>query len=379
MHILIAPDSFKDSLSARDAASAIARGVRRALPDAEITERPLGDGGEGTLDAVLAATGAEARQAMVQDPLGREVSATWGWIAPRRTAIVELAEASGLQRLNRAERNACTTTTYGVGQLIKQALDAGAEHLILTLGGSAINDGGSGMMMALGARFLDADDVPLPPGGAALAQLARIDTSGLDGRLAQLTVEAAVDVDNPLCGPRGASAVFGPQKGATPDQVAQLDQALSRLADVAVKTFGSDHRDIPGAGAAGGMGYAALAFFDATLRPGIALVMEQVGCLEVMSRADLVITGEGQLDGQSLSGKTPVGVARAAREHGVPVVALVGRLGEGWQAVFNEGINAAFALADGPMTLDEALPRTAELLADRTESVIRLWQAGHAK
>ncbi|MBS9403872.1 glycerate kinase [Halomonas sp. TRM85114] len=372
MKILICPDSFKDALAAADAARAIACGIGRVAGDITTLECPLADGGEGSLDALLAATGAERRHAAVHDALGRPAHADWGWHAASRTAYVELAEASGLQALTPDERTALHSTTCGVGELIRHALDAGAERLLLTLGGSATNDGGAGMLAALGARLLDAEGRELPAGGAALKDLAELDLDGLDPRLAGLAVETAVDVDNPLLGERGASAVFGPQKGATPDDVTALDAALARFADVAATALGTDHRELAGAGAAGGMGFAARAFLNAELRPGIELVMAQAGFGALLDGADLVITGEGQLDGQSMAGKTPVGVAREAKRHGVPVVVLAGRLAPGWQAAFDEGVSAAFALADGPMALDEALERCAELLADRAESLARL-------
>lgn len=373
MKILICPDSFKDALPAAAAARAIACGTRRLGDEVTPIECPLADGGEGSLEALLAATGAERRTATVQDALGRPARAHWGWLAERRTAFVELAEASGIQALVPAERTALHSTTHGVGELISAALDAGAERLLLTLGGSATNDGGAGMLVALGARLRDTDGVDLPPGGVALARLDELDLAGLDPRLADLHVEAAVDVDNPLLGVRGASAVFGPQKGASPDDVARLDAALARFADVTAVALGEEHRDLPGAGAAGGMGFAARAFLDARLRPGIELVMAQARFETLLAEADLVITGEGQLDGQSLAGKTPIGVARAARARGVPVVALAGHLAPGWQAALDEGVTAAFALADGPMGLEEALERCAELLADRAESAVRLF------
>jgi len=375
MKILICPDSFKDALPAAAAARAIACGIRRLGEAIEPIECPLADGGEGSLDALLAATGAERRTATVQDALGRPARADWGWLPERRTAFVELAEASGIQALAPAERTALHSTTHGVGELIRAALDAGAERLLLTLGGSATNDGGAGMLAALGARLLDGNGGDLPPGGAALAELAELDLSGLDPRLADLRVEAAVDVDNPLLGARGASAVFGPQKGATPEEVARLDAALARFADVTAAALGEEHRELPGAGAAGGMGFAARAFLGAELRPGIELIMAQAGFEALLAEADLVITGEGQLDGQSLAGKTPIGVARAAHARGVPVAVLAGRLAPGWQAAYAEGVTAAFALADGPMGLEEALARCAELLADRAESTLRLFTA----
>ena len=256
MNVLLCPDSFKDALSAQDAAAAMARGVQRANPEAQVQVCPLADGGEGSLDALIAATGAERRQLNVQDALGRPRQAAWGWLSDQRTAFIELAEASGLQHLEIDERNALHTSTVGVGELLLAALDQGAEKALLLLGGSATNDGGAGMLQALGARFLDQHGEQLPHGGAALNQLASLELNGLDPRLAKLTLEAAVDVDNPLLGERGASAVFGPQKGASPEEVEQLDRALGHFADISAHALGDDYRTLPGAGAAGGMGFA---------------------------------------------------------------------------------------------------------------------------
>ena len=323
----------------------------------------------------MAATQAECRTLTVQDALGRPRQARWGWLGEQRTAFIELAEASGLQHVNSDERNALHTSTHGVGELFLAALDAGATQALLLLGGSATNDAGAGMLQALGARLLDQHGQPLPPGGAALQQLATLDLSTLDPRLASLDVTAAVDVDNPLLGERGASAVFGPQKGASPDDVATLDRALGHFATLAAEALGRDDRDMPGAGAAGGMGFAASSFLNARLSPGIDMIMQQAQVSSLLAKADLVITGEGRLDGQSLSGKTPIGVARAAQRLGKPVIVLAGSLGDGWQACLNEGVTAAFALADGPMGLEDALPRTAELLSDRCDSIARLWLA----
>tara|TARA_R110000824_G_scaffold50961_6_gene142443 strand:+ start:111705 stop:112838 length:1134 start_codon:yes stop_codon:yes gene_type:complete len=373
MNVLLCPDSFKDALSAQDAAAAMVRGVKRAIPSAQVQACPLADGGEGSLDALIAATGAERRQLDVRDALGRPRKATWGWLSNQRTAFIELAEASGLQHLTADERNALHTSTFGVGELLLAALDQGAEKALLLLGGSATNDGGAGMLQALGARFLDQNDEPLPPGGAALSQLARLTLDGLDPRLAGLALEAAVDVDNPLLGVRGATAVFGPQKGASPEEVEQLDRALGHFADISAQVLGEDYRTLPGAGAAGGMGFAAKAFLNATLKPGIEMIMQQADMATLLANADLVITGEGRLDGQSLAGKTPIGVSRAAKRLNKPVIVLAGSLGDGWQACFDEGVTAAFALADGPMTLADALPRTAELLEARCENLLRLW------
>ncbi len=375
MNVLLCPDSFKDALSADEAAKAMAKGIKRAVPSAITQLCPLADGGEGSLDALIATTRAERRTLTVKDALGRPRQAAWGWLDEQRTAFIELAEASGLQHLTREERNALHTTTYGVGELFRAALEAGATHALLLLGGSATNDAGAGMLQALGATLLDAQGQPLPRGGAALQQLATLDLSTLDPRLADLHVEAAVDVDNPLLGERGASAVFGPQKGATEGDVAILDRALGHFADLTAKALGRDERELPGAGAAGGMGFAARCFLNATLTPGIEMIMQQANVARLLNEADVVITGEGRLDGQSLAGKTPIGVARAAKHLGKPVVVLAGSLGDGWQACTDEGVTAAFALADGLMTLEQALPRTAELLADRCESIARLWLA----
>lgn len=373
MKIVIAPDSFKESLSAPDVAAAIARGWQQVFPDAQVLLRPMADGGEGTVDAVLAATGGERRECTVRGPLGEPVPAHWGWLG-EGTAVLEMAAASGLHWVPRERRDATITSSYGTGELIRAALDAGARRIILGLGGSATNDGGCGLLQGLGVRFFDAHDRELPPGGAALARLARIDVSGMDSRLLQARVEIAADVDNPLCGPRGASHVFGPQKGANAQQVEALDAALECYARVVAATLGEDHSQQPGVGAAGGLGFAARAFLQASFRPGIELVAELSGLAEAVQGADLVITGEGQLDSQSLHGKTPVGVARVARAAGVPVIALAGSLGEGYQAVYAAGIEAAFSLTSGPQSLEQAMSGAAIELQARACDLARLWR-----
>ncbi len=373
MKIVIAPDSFKESLSAPEVAAAIARGWRQVFPEAELLLRPMADGGEGTVDAVLAATGGERRECRVCGPLGEPVLAHWGWLG-EGTAVLEMASASGLHHVPRDRRDATITTSLGTGELIRAALDAGATRIILGLGGSATNDGGAGLLQALGVRFLDARELELPPGGAALARLARIDVGGLDPRLLQARLEIAADVDNPLCGPRGASRVFGPQKGADPQQVEQLDAALEHYARVVAATLGEDHSHHPGVGAAGGLGFAARAFLHAGFRPGIELVAELSGLADAVEGADLVITGEGRLDSQSLHGKTPVGVARIARAAGVPVVALAGSLGEDYQALYAAGIDAAFALSPGPQSLEQAMTGAAAELQARACDLARLWR-----
>lgn len=373
MKLVIAPDSFKESLSAEQVASAIADGWRSVYPQADIHLCPMADGGEGTVDAVLAATGGERRELSVRGPLGQPVQAHWGWLENGQ-AVIEMAAASGLHWVEPAQRDACITTSYGTGELILAALDAGARRIILGIGGSATNDGGAGVLEALGARLLDGQGQPLAAGGAALASLQRIELDGLDPRLAQVEVLVAADVDNPLCGPRGASHVFGPQKGASVAQVEQLDRALGHYADVMAAALGEDVRDVPGVGAAGGLGFAARAVLGARFRPGIELVAELSGLAQAVQGADLVITGEGRLDGQSLHGKTPVGVARIAQAAGVPVIALAGSLGEGYQRLYEAGIDAAFSLAPGPVTLEQAMRDAHVQSQSRTADIARLWR-----
>ncbi|TWI53065.1 glycerate kinase [Pseudomonas duriflava] len=373
MKIIIAPDSFKESLSAPAVAEAIARGWQQIYPEARCVLKPMADGGEGTVDALLAAVGGERREQVVQGPMLEAVTAQWGWLG-QRTAVIEMAAASGLHWVLREQRDALRACSYGTGELILAALDAGAKRIILGLGGSATNDGGSGLLRALGIRFLDEREQTLPPGGAALAQLARIDMAGLDPRLVDVRIDIAADVDNPLCGPKGASAVFGPQKGATPEQVQVLDAALAHFAQVTARAIGKDVSTVPGVGAAGGLGFAAKAFLNAEFHRGIELVADVSRLAEAMAGADLVITGEGRLDSQSLHGKTPVGVARIAQQASVPVVALVGSLGEGYQQVYDAGITAAFSLAPGPISLETACSTAAAELEARAADLARLWR-----
>jgi len=374
MKIIIAPDSFKDSLSAQGVADAIAQGLAEVWPDAQLIKCPMADGGEGTVESVLAACDGEWRRTRVHGPLGAPVEARWGWLADSRTAIIEMAEASGLQLVPPGQRDACSSSTYGTGELIRAALDEGAGRVILAIGGSATNDGGAGAMQALGVALLDEHGQPLGPGGLALANLSRIDLGDLDPRLAQVSFEIAADVDNPLCGPHGASAIFGPQKGARAEQVQELDRALGHFADRCAQVLGRDVRDEPGSGAAGGLGFAAKAFLGAQFRTGVEVVAQLTGLADAISGADLVITGEGRFDAQTLRGKTPFGVARIARRQGVPVLVIAGTLGEGYQALYEHGIDAAFALASGPMTLQEACADAPRLLSERARDIARLWR-----
>ena len=362
MKIVIAPDSFKDSLSATEVADVIEAGLQEVFPEAELIKCPMADGGEGTLDTILAVVKGERCSSLVTGPLGDIVEASWAWLPGSHTAIIEMAEASGLQLVPVAQRNACLSTSRGTGELILEALDIGARRIVLTLGGSATNDAGSGMLEALGARFLDSEQWPLPPGGQVLAALNRIDLSSLDPRLPEVRFEVMVDVDNPLCGPSGASYTFAQQNGATRAEVARLDRALGHFADCCQALFENDHRDYPGSGAAGGMGFATRTFLKAEFRPGIEIVAELAELARRIQDADLVITGEGRCDVQTLRGKTTLGVTHVARQHQVPVIVLAGTLGEGYADLYSHGVTAAFSLASGPMTLTDACQQTPELL-----------------
>lgn len=374
MKVVIAPDSFKDSLSAQGVAEAIALGLAQVWPQATLVKCPMADGGEGTVESILAACAGELRRSRVRGPLGAPVEAAWGWLPQTQTAIIEMAEASGLQLVPPGQRDACISSTFGTGELIRAALDAGAQRVILAIGGSATNDGGAGAMQALGIKLLDAQNQALVPGGLALAQLARLDLSALDPRLAQVRFDIAADVNNPLCGPHGASAIFGPQKGASPAQVQQLDQALGHFAELCAQALGKDVRDEPGSGAAGGLGFAAKAFLGAQFQAGVEVVAELVGLADAVKDADLVITGEGRFDAQTLRGKTPFGVARIAKQHGVPVVVIAGTLGDGYQELYGHGIDAAFAVTSGPMTLEQACAEAPRLLRERATDIARVWQ-----
>lgn len=366
LRIVVAPDKFKGSLTAGAAATAIRTGLLRACPDADVVLLPVADGGDGTVEAAVAA-GYQRRSVGVRGPTGERVHATFA--VRGRSAVLELAEASGLRRLPGGRPAPLTASTWGTGELLLAALDSGASSLVLGVGGSASTDGGAGMAQALGARLLDVAGRQLPPGGAALLDLDRIEVDGLDPRLAAVTVVLASDVDNPLVGPRGAAAVYGPQKGASPDDVARLDAALTRYAQVVRRDLGMAIAGAPGAGAAGGTGAGAMAFLGAASTSGIALVLDVVGFAAAVAGADLVITGEGSLDVQSLAGKAPVGVAAAAAAAGVPVVALCGRLEVTPEQLRAVGISSARALLELQPDPGLAQRDAAELLARLAEQV----------
>lgn len=376
MQILIAPDSFKESLSALQVAQAIAAGFREVFPEARYRLLPMADGGEGTVQALVDATGGRLRERMVTDATGRPIPACYGLAADNSLAFIEMAAASGLEAVPPAERDPRSATSHGTGELIADALDAGARRFVVGLGGSATNDGGAGMLQALGVRLLDADGLDLPRGGAALARLQRIDASGLDPRIAQCRIDVACDVTNPLLGPRGASAVFGPQKGATPAMVAELDACLQRLAERLRDDLGQDVAEVPGTGAAGGMGAALLAVLGAQLRPGSEVVADALGLDAAVREADLVITGEGRTDGQTVHGKAPIGVARVAARHGVPVVGLSGALTPDSKAVHAHGIAAVFSAVRSVCSVEEALRDAAANVRATARNIAMALQLG---
>jgi glycerate kinase len=377
MKILIAPDSFKESLPALEVAEYIARGAGKVFPEANIQKVPLSDGGEGLTDSLTAAMGGTLELCQVTGPLGERVAAVFG-LAPDHTAIIEMAQASGLELVPRDQRNPMTATTFGTGELIKAALDKGCRTIIIGIGGSATNDGGAGMAQALGARLLDSSGQEIAWGGGGLLDLDRIDVSELDPRLAETTVLVACDVTNPLFGPYGASHIYGPQKGADQLMAETLDRALQHWAEVICRDLGVDVADIPGAGAAGGLGAGLLAFAGGKLQPGLELVMDALKMDDILgSGVDLVITGEGSINGQSMFGKVPVGLARRAKKYGVPVVVIVGSIGPGAEAVYAEGIDALISIAPGPITLEESLSRAGELIMESAQTALRLIRIGN--
>jgi glycerate kinase len=378
MQILVCPQEFKGSLTAREATSAIALGLRRALPAADVDLAPMADGGPGTIDAVLSSASGHRRKAAVQDPLGRPVEASWALLDDGPTAVIEMAAASGLVLLAPEERDPRRAGTRGTGQLIRVALDAGARRLIVGVGGSATNDGGGGMAQALGARLLDAEGGDLPPGGAALARLDRIDISGIDPRLSGCEVTAATDALNPLCGPSGASVVYGPQKGATAEVAVELDAALRHYADVVRRDLGVDIASIPGAGAAGGLGGGLVAFLGARIESGARLVAAAIALPQRIAVADVVFTGEGRLDAQTAYGKSVSLVARLAKERKRPVIALAGSIEGDAATLAASGVDAAVSIARGPATEAEMFAKAASLLSDAAERVARLLLAGRA-
>ncbi|MEZ9522750.1 glycerate kinase [Enterovibrio norvegicus] len=371
MKIVIAPDSYKESLSAMDVASAIETGFKHIMPDATYVKLPMADGGEGTVQSMIDATGGRLVDVTVTGPLGAPVEGFFGLLGDGETAVIEMAASSGLHLVPTASRNPLLTTSFGTGELIKAALDLGVKHLIVGIGGSATNDGGAGMAQALGVKLQDEAGNPIAFGGGALSTLHTIDTSNIDPRLAHIKLEVACDVDNPLCGEKGASAVFGPQKGATPEMVSTLDSNLAHYAQIMKSQLNSDVKDRAGAGAAGGMGAALLGLFDADLRPGINIVMDAVNLSEHLKDADLVITGEGRIDSQTIHGKTPIGVARCAKTFGLPVIGIAGSITQDSVVVYDHGIDVLFSVVSGACTLEDALANAKENVELTAQNVAR--------
>lgn len=360
MKIVIAPDSYKESLSALEVANAIEQGFREIWPDADYVKLPVADGGEGTVEAMVAATAGRIVDVDVTGPLGKTVTAFFGLSGDERTAFIEMAAASGLEQVPVALRDPLKTTSRGTGELIRHALDAGVDHIIIGLGGSATNDGGAGMVQALGAKLLDARQNEIGKGGAALDALTRIDISQLDPRLAACRIEVACDVTNPLTGKEGASAVFGPQKGATLETIDRLDTALVHYAQIIARDLEVDVLELAGGGAAGGMGAALYAFCGAQLRRGIEIVTDALQLDACVADADLVVTGEGCMDSQTIHGKVPVGVAKVAKRYHKPVIGIAGSLTADVGIVHEHGLDAVFSVIYTICTLDDALKNAAE-------------------
>lgn len=371
MIFVIAPDSFKGSLTAIQFCDAAEQALLERFPGMTVRKIPMADGGEGTVDALTQSEGGRKRACWVSGPLGDQTMAAYGLMGDGKTAVIEMSAAAGLPLLPAWKRDPFAASTWGVGQLIADALDQGRRQFILGIGGSATNDGGAGMAAALGARFLDEQGQPVPPGAAGLLKLAKIDLSGLDPRLKKSRFRVACDVSNPLCGPRGAAYIFGPQKGAKPDQLPQLDQALRNLSRVVLRDLGKDITKIPGGGAAGGMGAGLIAFFDAQLAPGFQIVSQAAGFERQIAqlKPDVLITGEGRMDGQSAMGKLPVEAAKIAKKYGARVVAIVGSKGEGFEKAQEAGIDAIYELKTKDMTLEYAMVNAADLLREAVSQI----------
>ncbi|MGA2141267.1 MAG: glycerate kinase [Brevinematales bacterium] len=383
MKIVIAPDSFKGSLSALEAARAMKEGVLRACRDAvagrlETEIVPMADGGEGTVEAVLSSAGGTVINADVTGPLGVKVRSFYGILSGNRTAVIEMAAASGLTLAPEGLRDPMISTSYGTGELIINALDMGCRKLLIGIGGSATIDGGTGMLMALGAGFYDKTGREIPRGGGGLISIGRIDISGLDPRIQETEIVAACDVKNPLCGPFGAAAVFGPQKGAAPEVIPLLDEGLAHFAGKIHEFLKIEVKDIPGSGAAGGMGASLLAFLGAKIMPGIELIADATGLEEKIRNSDLILTGEGSTDSQTAFGKVPAGIGKIASKYGVPVICISGGIGEGAQTLCGSGIRALFGITGRPMDLSEAMKNAYELVSQTAENVIRTVLLGYS-
>ena len=372
MKFVLAPDSFKESMTAKEAAEAMERGIKKAIPDAECIKVPMADGGEGTVQSLVDATDGEIIEVEVTGPDCNKVKAVYGILGDGKTAVIEMASASGIHLVKKEKRNPLYTTTYGTGELIKSALNKGVTNILIGIGGSATNDGGSGMLEALGAKFYDKCGDELAFGGGALEKLEKIDLSNFDERLKDVNIEVACDVNNPLTGENGASYIFGPQKGATEEMVKHLDNSLKNYAKVIREQLGCDVENVPGAGAAGGLGAGLMAFLDADLRKGVELVIKYTKLEEKMQGADYVFTGEGSVDSQTVFGKTPFGVSTVAKKYNIPTIAFAGRIGDDVEELYKHGINSIVGILQGVTNLDEALRNGSENIQKTSENIARI-------
>lgn len=370
--IVLAPDSFKESMTAKEVCEAMERGIQKANPAITCIHVPMADGGEGTMQSLVDATGGTVHTIKVKGPLGNEVESSYGISGDGVTGVLEMASASGIHLVSPESRNPLITTTYGTGELIKACLNHGVHKLLIGIGGSATNDGGAGMVQALGGKLLDAEGNELSFGGGELGKLASIDLTGFDPRLQNIEVEVACDVTNPLCGPQGASHVFGPQKGATPEMIRQLDDNLCNYAKVIQRQMNKDIMNVPGAGAAGGLGGGLMVFLNGVLKKGIDMVIDYTGLEVKVQQADMVWTGEGGMDFQTQYGKTPLGVAIVAKKYNKPVVALAGRIGDQIEVLYDKGIDSIFGIMPGAASIEEALENGPENVERTSENVIRL-------
>ena len=376
MKIVVAPDSFKGSLSSTQIAEAVEKGIKKIDPSITVLKVPVADGGEGTVEALVCTSQGKIITVKVTGPLLNKVDAFYGISADGQTAFIEMAAASGLALLDRSEYNAMKATSYGTGELVLHALDQGCRSIIIGLGGSATNDGGAGLLQALGLRLLNHNQSDLAFGGGSLGDLFAFDQSRFDPRIKETNFILACDVENPLCGSQGASAIFGPQKGASPSEVTFLDDCLRHFADLIERDFGKQVAEIPGAGAAGGMGAGLMAFLDARIVKGIDLIIEVSGLEANIADADCVITGEGMIDHQTAFGKTPMGIAQLAKKHNIPVIGIAGSLGQDLDQLYEMGFTSLFAIADRPMTLDESMHGAKQLIEKLAVNMIRLFLAG---
>lgn len=372
MKFVLAPDSFKESMTSLEACNAMEKAIKKVIPDAECIKVPMADGGEGTVEALVNGTNGKIEKVTVHDPLGRKIEAEYGILGNGKTAVIEMAKASGIELIKREERNPLITTTYGTGEIIKHAIEKGVSHILIGIGGSATNDGGAGMLQALGVKLLDKQGKEISYGGGFLSEIEKIDTSNIHKGLENVTIEVACDVTNPFVGENGASYIFGPQKGATPDMVKELDNNLYYFAEKIKEFNGKDIAYISGAGAAGGLGGALLAFLNGELKPGIELVIKYTNLEDKIKGSDYVFTGEGAIDSQTIFGKTPYGVAKVAKIHKVFTIVFAGKVDEGSENLYNEGIKAIFSIMRGVESLDDALKNGVENLEKTVENVVRI-------